>query len=80
MSDCCPLGYLLGIVTLVLSITSRMNLKLNEPHHEKTCLILNANNKGVNLSVHPRSLISAFIVRCLDRIKAILAKSEISSL
>ena len=35
-----------------------------EPGHEKMCLMSYANNKGVD----PRSLISAFVVRCLDRI------------
>ena len=35
-------------------------LKQFEPGHEKTCLILYANNKGADQPVHPRSLISAF--------------------
>ena len=37
-----------------------------EPRHEKTWLMPNANNKGADQSAHPRSLISAFVVRCLD--------------
>ena len=32
----------------------------------KMCLMLYANNKGANQPAHPRSLISAFVVRCLD--------------
>ena len=37
-----------------------------------------ANNKGVDKLVHPRSLISAFVVRCMASIISILAKSTIS--
>ena len=39
-----------------------------------------ANNKGADQPAHPRSLISAFVVRCLDNIKPLLAIAEISSL
>ena len=38
-----------------------------------------ANNKGADQPVHPRSLISAFVVCCLDSITPILVKSRISS-
>ena len=39
-----------------------------EPGHEKLCLMSYANNKGADQPAHPRSLISAFVVRCLDSI------------
>ena len=39
-----------------------------------------ANNKGANQPVHPCSLISTFVVRCLDSIILLVSKSEISSL
>ena len=39
-----------------------------------------ANNKGADQPAHPCSLISAFVVRCLDSIIAILVKSKISRL
>ena len=39
-----------------------------------------ANNKGADQPAHPRSLISAFVVRCLDSIIPTLAKSRISRL
>ena len=39
-----------------------------------------ANNKGADQLAHPRSLISAFVVRCLDSIIPILATSRISRL
>ena len=39
-----------------------------------------ANNKGTNQPAHPRSLISILVVRCLDSIIPILAKSKISRL
>ena len=38
------------------------------------------NNKGADQPAHPRSLISAFVVRCLDSIIPLLAKSKISRL
>ena len=39
-----------------------------------------ANNKGADQPAHPCSLISAFVVCCLDNIISLLAISEISSL
>ena len=38
------------------------------------------NNKGADQPAHLRSLISAFVVRCLDSIIPLLAKSKISRL
>ena len=35
-----------------------------EPGHEKMYLMPYANNKGADQPAHPRSLISAFVVRC----------------
>ena len=40
------------------------------------CLMAYANNKGADQPAHPRSLISRFVVRCLDSIISILAKSK----
>ena len=45
-----------------------LNRKAYEPGHEKMCLMSYANNKGVDQPAHPRSLISTFVVRCLDSI------------
>ena len=39
-----------------------------------------ANNKGADQPAHPRSLISAFVVRCLVSIIPLVCISEISSL
>ena len=39
-----------------------------------------ANNKGADQPAHLRSLISAFVVRCLDSIISLVSISEISSL
>ena len=44
-----------------------------EPHHEKTCLCHIANNKGADQPAHPGSLISTFVVRCLDSISLVSA-------
>ena len=49
-----------------------------EPCHEKMCLMSYANNKGADQPAHPRSLISAFVVRCLDSIIALDSIAEIS--
>ena len=64
-----------------------------EPHHDKTCFchmrttkaqislrLPYANNKGADQPAHPRSLISAFVVRCLDSIIHLVSISEISSI
>ena len=51
-----------------------------EPGHEKTCLISYANNKGADQPAHPRCLISAFVVRCLDSIISLDSLAEISRL
>ena len=48
------------------------------PGHAKTCLMPYANNKGADQPAHPRSLISTFIVRCVDRMIYILAISKIT--
>ena len=45
---------------------------------EKMCLMSYANNKGADQSAHPRSLISAFVVRCLDSIIYLGSIAEIS--
>ena len=44
----------------------------------KTCLMPYANNKGADQPAHPRSLISTFVVRCLDSMICVLAISKVS--
>ena len=39
-----------------------------------------ANNNGADQPAHPRSLISAFVIRCLDSIIPLVSISKISSL
>ena len=46
---------------------------LSEPRHEKNLFMPYANNKGADQPAHPRSLISAFVVRCLDSIIPVVA-------
>ena len=48
------------------------------PRRKKTCLWRFANNKGADQPAHPRSLISAFVIRFLESIISKLAASEIS--
>ena len=53
---------------------------LVEPGREKMCLMSYANNKGADRTAHPRSLISAFVVRCLDSLISLDSIAEISRL
>ena len=39
-----------------------------------------ANNKGADQPAHPRSLSSAFVVRCLDSAMSLVSETKISSL
>ena len=48
------------------------------PRREKTCLRGFANNTCADQPVHPRSLISAFVIRFLESIISRLTASEIS--
>ena len=48
------------------------------PGHAKTCLMPYANNKGADQPAHPRSLISTFVVRCLNSLVCILAIPKVS--
>ena len=57
------------------------NKNLHEPGHEKMCLMSYANNKGgADQPAHLRSLISAFVVRCLDSIISLDSIAKISRL
>ena len=51
-----------------------------EPGHEKMCFMSYANNKGADQPAHPRSLISAFVVRCLVSVISLDSIAEISRL
>ena len=50
------------------------------PGHAKTCLTPYSNNKGADQSAHLRSLISTFVVRCLDSMICMLVISKVSGL
>ena len=50
------------------------------PRRKKTCLQGVANNTGADQSAHPRSRISAFVIRCLERTICKLATGEIFQL
>ena len=56
------------------------NHELFEPRHEKNLFLPHANNKGTDQHAHPHSLISAFVISCLDSIIPILAVAELSRL
>ena len=44
------------------------------------CIMSYANNKGADQPAHPRSLISTFIVHCLDSVMSLVSVTKISSL
>ena len=46
----------------------------------KMCLMSYTNNKGTDQTVHPRSLMSAFVVQCLDSVMSLVSVTKISSL
>ena len=50
----------------------------NGPRREKTCLLGFANNTGAEQPAHPRSLISAFVIRFLESNICKLATGKIS--
>ena len=51
-------------------------LIIHEPGHAKMWLMLYANNKGADQPAHPCSLISTFVVRCLDSIISLVSSSN----
>ena len=53
---------------------------IHELGHEKMCLMSYANNKGADQTAHPRSLIRAFVVHCLNSIISPDSIAEISRL
>ena len=60
-----------------ISRRGRMAVEIIWPGHAKMCLSY-ANNKGADQLAHPHSLISTFVVRCLDSMVCILAISKVS--
>ena len=67
-------------ITGASAITCLDYIILYEPGHEKMCLMSYANNKDADQPAHPRSLISAFVVHCLDSIISLDSIAEISRL
>ena len=55
------------------------NRKITGPRRGKTCRRGVANNTGADQPAHPRSLISAFVIRFLESIISRLAPSKISN-
>ena len=57
-----------------------IKFKTDSRHEKKNLFMPYANNKDADQPAHPRSLISAFAVRCLDSIIPVVYISEIASL
>ena len=58
--------------------TAIINLLKKKNQISHVMFLSYANNKDADQSAHQRSLISAFVVRCLDNIIPLLAIAEIS--
>ena len=56
----------------------QFSIKAYEPGHANMCLMPYANNKGADQPAHPRSLISAFVVRFLDSLISLVSRSKMS--
>ena len=55
------------------------SMVINGPRRKKTCLRgFNANNTGTDQPAHPRSMISAFVIRFEESIICKLATGKIS--
>ena len=55
-----------ALVCLFIQLSAKLGLNgsvLNRPCHKKTCLRVFVNNTGADQPAHPRSLISAFVIR-----------------
>ena len=68
------------IIAVIILKFEQGGFSLYEPRHEKNLFLPYANNKGADQPAHPRSLISTFVVRCLDSIISLVSISEIWSL
>ena len=62
-----------------LSFKEEKSSSKNEPRNDKTCLCHMQTTK-VQINLRIRGLISAFVIRCLDNIKPLLAIAKISRL
>ena len=67
-----------GVIYVESRMTGKCHKTVYGPGHAKTYLMPYANNKGADQPAHPRSLISTFVVRCLDSMICILAISKVS--
>ena len=59
-------------------IPNSVDLGQTGPGHAKMCLMPYANKKGADQPAHPCSLISTFVIHCLDSMICKLALSKVS--
>ena len=69
-----------AVLSLLLIQVGQLSVTICEPGHEKMCPMSYVNNKGADQPAHPGSLISSFVVRCLDSIISLDSIAEISRL
>ena len=80
MPKCDPSVNLIRLIIQEKTVTKIFNKTLvsHVTGHEQMCLMPYANNKGADQPAHPRSLISAFVIRCQDRTIPLVSISKIS--
>ena len=66
----------LTVLATILKAILKLCQELNRTTSRENVFMPYANNKGADQPAHPRSLISAFVVRCLDSIIPVLAIAE----
>ena len=71
------LEILIGKIKLFLHLYKNPCTGIFGPGREKTCLRGFAKNKGADQPAHPRSLISAFVIRFLENFICKLPTGEI---
>ena len=72
-------GHFIGLVTQVISgVWSCTGLVIFGPGHVKMGLMAYVNNKGAEQPAHACSLISTFVVGCLDSMMSILTICKVS--
>ena len=65
-------------ILISFSVARKSTLDISWASSCETCLMSYTNNKGADQTAHPRSLISTFVVHCLDSMICILAISKVS--
>ena len=78
--ECLSCVIILKLLRFLQYFLFHVRQEINDPGYEKMCLMSYANNKDADEPAHPHSLISTFVVHCLDTIISLGSIAEISTL